>query len=152
MTAYFALALLPALAQDVAPKAELKLDKATAVVGQAVKGKVTVSFAEGLHAYQNPPVGEYEIPLKIEAAKGTTLVKAVYPKGEDFLMSGATAPTKVYKDKVEIPVILKAPSKAGKQTLKLSVNYQQCNDSACFPPGKVDITGTLTVSAPAKKG
>lgn len=145
------LAFGPYLIQDVAPKAELKLDKTSAVVGQAVKGKVTITFGEGLHAYQNPPTGEYQIPLKLEAAKGTTLIKAIYPKGEDFLMSGEATPSKVYKDKIEIPVIVKAPTRPGKQTIKLSVNYQQCNDSACFPPGTVDVTGTLTVSIPPKK-
>jgi DsbC/DsbD-like thiol-disulfide interchange protein len=145
------IASVAAFAQDSAPQAELKLDKTTAVAGSTIKGKVILTFAEGLHGYQNPPSEDYQIPTKIEALKGTTLLKAMYPKGEPFLMAGEKTPAMVYQGRIEIPVQIKVPAKAGKQTVKLAVNYQQCNESACFPPGKLDISSTLTVTAPPKK-
>ncbi len=138
-------------AQDTAPKAQLKLDKACAVAGSTLKGKIILTFADGLHGYQNPPSEDYQIPTKIEAAKGTTLLKALYPKGEPFLMAGEQKPAMVYQGRVEIPVEIKVPAKAGKHTIKLTVNYQQCNDSSCFPPGKIDLATALTVTAPPKK-
>ncbi|MEZ0325375.1 MAG: protein-disulfide reductase DsbD domain-containing protein [Fimbriimonas sp.] len=155
MKALLGFALLAAtvlsFAQDIAPKAELKLDKTTAVAGSTVKGKIILTFADGLHGYQNPPSDDYQIPTKIEAAKGTTLLKTIYPKGEPFLMSGEEKPAMVYQGRVEIPVEIKVPAKAGKQTIKLAVNYQQCNDNSCFPPGKIELSSKLTVTAAPKK-
>ncbi|MEZ0324661.1 MAG: protein-disulfide reductase DsbD domain-containing protein, partial [Fimbriimonas sp.] len=57
----------------------------------------------------------------------------------------------VYQGRVEIPVEIKVPAKAGKQTIKLAVNYQQCNESSCFPPGKIALISKLTVTAAPKK-
>jgi DsbC/DsbD-like thiol-disulfide interchange protein len=139
------------LAQDTAPKAELKLEKSSAVAGSIVKGKIVLTFAAGLHGYQNPPSESYQIPVKVEPVKGTTLLKAIYPKGEPFLMSGDEKPSMVYANRIEIPIQIKAPAKAGKQVIKLSLSYQQCNESACFPPGTLDLVGKLTVTAPVKK-
>ncbi len=156
MKALLGLALLSAAvlsaAQDIAPKAQLKLDKATAVAGSVIKGKVLLTFAESLHGYQNPPSESYQIPTKIEAAKGTTLLKALYPKGQPFLMAGDEKPSMVYQGKVEIPVEIRVPAKPGKHSIKLVVNYQQCDDNSCFAPGMLDIATALTVTAaPAPK-
>lgn len=142
-----------ALAQDSAPKGTLKLDKPSGVAGAVLKGTITLTFAEGLHAYQNPPTESFQIPVTVAAAKGTTLAKTTYPKGVPFLMAGEEKPSLVYQGTVTIPVELKLATKAGKQTIKLSVDYQQCNDSSCYPPGKLELSTTVNVTAaPKKKG
>ena len=40
---------------------------------------------------------------------------------------------------------------AGKVPLKGKLNYQACNDMACFPPASVDFSSTLTVAGKAAK-
>ena len=141
-----------AMAQPApAPTATLKFDKPSAAAGSVVKGTLTITFADGLHGYQNPPADEYEIPVTVKVIeKGFTLVKAIYPKGEDFTMAGESKPIKVYKGTITIPVQLKAATKLGTYNVNVRVDYQQCNDSACFPPGNVIAKGKLAVTKAAK--
>lgn len=136
-----------AMAQPApAPTATLKFDKPSAAAGSVVKGTLTITFADGLHGYQNPPADEYEIPVTVKVIeKGFTLVKATYPKGDDFTMAGESKPIKVYKGTITIPVILKAASKPGTYNVNVRVDYQQCNESACFPPGNVIAKSKLAV-------
>jgi DsbC/DsbD-like thiol-disulfide interchange protein len=149
-----ALMLLAALvlAQETKPKATLKFDKPTAVAGTTVKAKLILTFAEGLHGYQNPPTEDYQIPVEVTAAKGTTLGKVSYPKGKPFLMMGETKPSMVYEGTVEIPVEIKVQPRAGRQTVKVVVKYQQCTESNCFPPGQFEVTAVLNVTAAPRKG
>jgi len=129
------------------PTATLKFDKPSAVPGATVTGTLTLTFAEGLHGYQNPPSDEFQIPVKIEVVeKGFTLVKASYPKGVDFSMAGETKPAKVYQGKITIPITLKAATKPGTYNVNIRVNYQECNANSCFPPGVVVVKDALKVA------
>lgn len=136
-----------ALAQDTPPKVQLKLDKPTAVAGSLVKGTVIVTFERGLHGYQNPQKNPSLIPVAVVAADKTTkLGKVVYPKGIDMRVPGEDEPVKVYEGTIRIPVQFTAPDKAGKTTLKIKLNYQQCTDSNCFPPSSVTASASLDVT------
>jgi thiol:disulfide interchange protein DsbD len=149
-----ALALLSAAAfgQAAAPTATLKFDKPTAVPGSVVKATLTLSFAEGLHGYQNPPAEEFQIPVSVTVTeKGFVLVKAKYPKGADFTMAGESKPTKVYAGTVSIPLEIKASKKPGTYNVNVRVDYQQCNESSCFPPSDLTAKAKLTVVKPGKK-
>jgi uncharacterized protein len=136
---------LSAFAQEEKPRAELRLEKPSVRAGETVRGVVVVTFAPGLHGYQNPPSLDYQIPVKVEAEKGTTLLKAKYPTGIPFRMQGETEDSLVYEGTIEIPIEIKAPANGGKAKVELVVRYQQCDDSSCFPPGTLRITGELTV-------
>lgn len=143
--AILALALGHALFQESAPKAQLTLPKQV-VAGSPVKGVVTVTFAKGLHGYQNPPTSEYEIPVKITfAQKGFKLVKATYPKGVDMKLQGEDKPSKVYEGTIKIPVEISTPAKPGSYRVSMFVGYQQCNDSSCFPPATLVVKGSFSV-------
>jgi DsbC/DsbD-like thiol-disulfide interchange protein len=114
--------------------------------GQIVKGTATLIFASGLHAYQNPPAGEYEIPVKLTVGdKSFVLVKVSYPKGKELTMPGESKPSKVYEGKTAIPFQLKASAKPGVYKLPIRVEYQQCNASSCFPPSSIETKVSLTV-------
>lgn len=128
-----------------APKATLKLEKTTAAVGSVIKGVITVEIAEGYHTYSNPPSTTDQIPLVVSLT-GLKLVKIDYPKGVDYTPNGETKPIKVYKETIKIPVTLKVTGKPGKVIVVAKVDYQQCNDSSCFPPDKVEAKATLTVT------
>jgi DsbC/DsbD-like thiol-disulfide interchange protein len=152
------LALLPLLVlsgpaiQDEAPSASLKFAKATAAPGEKLKATLTVTFAPGLHGYQNPPAEEFQIPVTVKVVeKGFSLVKATYPAGTDFTMEGEAKPAKVYEGMISIPIELKASAKAGTYNVNVRVDYQQCNASSCFPPGSVTAKAKLVVAKPAPK-
>jgi len=148
------LAIGPVLASAVqeptaAPaRIELKLDAKTAPVGGALKGQVWVTFAAGWHGYQNPPMRDYEIPLKIEGATKEVKVKAVYPKGE--LKDFAGAQTLMYEGLVKVPITVTVPKKTGAYKFELNVSYQQCNEGTCLPPESQKVAGSVNVVALAK--
>lgn len=153
------LALLPLLAvataqgPDEAPSASLKFDKPSATAGAKVKATLSITFADGLHGYQNPPAEDYQIPVKVSVTeKGFTLVKATYPAGADFTMAGEAKPAKVYEGTIQIPLELKASAKAGTYNVNVKVDYQQCNASSCFPPSSIFAKAKLVVAAAPKKG
>jgi DsbC/DsbD-like thiol-disulfide interchange protein len=146
-----ALATAVAQAPDEAPTVSLKFAKATAAPGEKVKATLTVTFAPGLHAYQNPPSEEFQIPIKVGVAeKGFKLVKATYPVGTDFTMGGETKPAKVYEGTIAIPLEIKASAKPANYNVNVRLDYQQCNASSCFPPSSVVVKAKLTVAAPKK--
>jgi DsbC/DsbD-like thiol-disulfide interchange protein len=153
------LALLPLLAvataqgPDEAPTASLKFAKPSATANATVKATLSLTFADGLHGYQNPPAEDYQIPVNVSVVeKGFKLVKVTYPKGSDFTMEGEQKPAKVYEGTVQIPLELKAAAKAGTYNVTIKVDYQQCNASSCFPPGSITTKAKLVVAAAPKKG
>ncbi len=123
------------LAQDP-PTVSVSLDNPKPAPGAVVKGKVLVTFAPGLHAYQNPPTMDYMIPLTVASATtGIKLTKVSYPKGEVKMVAGEDSA--VYDGSVSIPFEFVAGTAPGKAAIKLKVGYQQCTDSNCFAPDEV---------------
>jgi DsbC/DsbD-like thiol-disulfide interchange protein len=139
-----ALATVVAMAQAPKPEVSLKPAATTAKVNAEVKADVWVTIPDGLHAYQNPPAKDYQIPLKISASDANTkVVKVTYPKGVKGVAGGEES--MVYEGKVKVQIVLKAPAAAGKKTFKVKVNYQFCDDSTCFAPSSVEATAAVTV-------
>ena len=125
------------------PKVAVKLP-ASAKAGQTVQGTVVVTIGSGLHAYQNPPSKDYMIPLSVSVAtQGAKLKSAKYPVGKTGVFSGESA--RVYEGTVRIPVSVVLPKKHGKQQISFKVHYQECNQSACFPPGDVVASAPVNV-------
>lgn len=135
------------------PTVTLSLKSAKVVVGKTIEGKVSLTFADGLHGYQNPPSEEYQIPVKVSIAdKKFKLVSAKYPAGIDMVLGGESKPSKVYEGTVEIPVKLKMVKPTpGSYTVEVVVDYQQCNESSCFPPGSMKAKAKLTLTKKASK-
>lgn len=136
-------------AQD-APTAKLSLP-AKATAGTLVKGKLILTFSDGWHGYQNPPLDPYQNPVTLSLTnKGMKLKKISYPVGVVKEVAGAKAA--VYEGEIEIPFEFIAPAKPGKLDLAFNLAYQQCNDSTCMPPGALKIKGTVAVAKKAGKG
>ena len=135
-TAVAAVSMAQGMAE--APTMKVTIDKKTVKPGGVLKGEVLLTFASGLHGYQNPPSKDYMIPVTVKlegkAFKEKDL-KVTYPVGNDFMANGESA--KVYEGTVKIPFTLKLPAKPGKYDLDLVVGYQQCNESSCWPPAQL---------------
>ena len=131
------------VAQD-APKVKLNLPDKIAP-GKTIKGSVTVTFTEGWHGYQNPPLDSSQIPVALSMkAKYVKLGKISYPVGiiKDF----AGIRTAVYEGTITIPFEIVAPKKAQILAMAFTLNYQQCNDSSCLHPGSLQYKGTVKVA------
>ena len=140
------LVLSPAV-QNVPAKAEIKLDQNQSMAGSIVTGTVSLTFAPGLHGYQNPPSEDYMIPVTVKSIEGATILRISYPNGEAATVGGETNPAMTYSGTIEIPVMIRLNSPTGSQSLKVSVGYQQCNEHACFPPSTATASANITVKA-----
>lgn len=142
----FALAAYSFGQGDTAPKVSITVPKTTVAAGKPVQAILTVTFAEGLHGYQNPPTDPTLIPVVVKSADALFKVtKVSYPKGTPAKVGGESAPVNVYAGTIKIPVTLTAPTKLGQATLTLKFDYQQCNEQACFPPNSITAKLNLTV-------
>lgn len=138
-----------------APDPTIKVDAPPKQVaaGSKLTLNVNLTFASGLHGYQNPPASDYEIPVTVKVeGKEFKVVKVAYPAGEDASVGGMEKPTKTYAGKVKIPVTVTVPTKPGVRTLKIVASYQQCDDSTCFPPSDVSTTLKVNVVKKVTKG
>lgn len=134
------------MAQDNTPPTVKVVLPKEGKAGTKVKATVEVTFGEGLHGYQNPPSGEYQIPVSLTLdTKGIKLSPVKYPKGTMMSIGGDPTPAAVYEGTIKIPVEILLPAKVGATELKFTFSYQQCNDNACFPPSKVSASGKILV-------
>lgn len=130
----------------------------TAVPKQVIAGSkltfhVIFTFAPGFHGYQNPPAQDYEIPVTVKIdGKEFKVLKIAYPPGIDAKIGGNDKSTKAYEGEIKIPVTLSLPQKPGVRNVKVTVSYQQCDESSCFPPGDVSSTFKVNVVKKATKG
>jgi DsbC/DsbD-like thiol-disulfide interchange protein len=132
--------------QADAPTISVSAPPKQVAAGAKVTLTVTVTFGPGLHGYQNPPAQDYEIPVTVKIdGKEFKVVKIAYPAGVDTKMGGSEKPTKAYEGTIKIPITLTAPTKVGAKNLKITVGYQQCDESTCFPPGDVSATVKVNV-------
>jgi len=134
------------------PTASLKVGSQAVKPGASFDATVSVTFAENLHGYQNPPTEDFMVPVSVASStKDFTLKSAKYPKGVVKKAGGMDAA--VYEGTVQIPITLVAPKKAGAYTLKLDVKYQQCDENNCFVPGTISATAKVKVdpNAPPPK-
>jgi hypothetical protein len=103
-----------------------------------------------MHINSNHPNTENLIPTKLVLNLPTDLsvVKTIYPAGKDF--SFAFDPSEklnVYSG--EFPITLHVRPAHGAMAGPLKVHgelqYQACNDRACFPPKKLPVDFEVTV-------
>lgn len=154
----FSLILLSALvslglAQAPDPTVTVSAPPKQVAAGAKLTLTVTLTFAEGFHGYQNPPAQEYEIPVTIKVdGKEFKVVKVAYPAGKDAKIGGSDTATKAYEGSIKIPITLTAPTKVGAKTLKITVGYQQCDETTCFPPSEISKTVKVNVVKKVAKG
>lgn len=138
--------------QNDPPTVSLKLKSDQGVSGGPVAGVITLTFADGLHGYQNPPSQDYQIPVSVSS--GSTNVQVVqvkYPTGEPHKVGGETEESFTYSGVVEIPVLLKVVGKAGENDLSVKVRYQQCTNTMCFAPTSISANAKFKLK-PSPKG
>lgn len=117
--------------------------------GSAVKAAVVAEVAPGYHINDHVPSLNYLIPteVKLEAAKSISAGPAVYPKGVPRKFEFLETPISVYEGKLVVGILLKVDPKAppGVYTLKGTLRYQACNESACLPPASLPLMLTVKV-------
>ncbi len=124
------------------------------MVSEPVKINVKATVQEGFHINANKISDEDLIPttIKVESAD-FKLSKTSWPASEKYKFSFSETELEVYAGTVNIGLTLKANKnlKPGKYDISGAVNYQACNDRACFPPKDAEFSVTVTIKEDTAK-
>src|SRR5437016_6089948 len=123
----------------------------TVAPGATFTVTVAITVEKPYHIQGNPAKQDY-IPteVKIGPASGFKVGKITYPKPIQAKAGGEMLP--VYEGTVQVKAAVTAEKsvKAGSVSLPVTVHYQGCNETACFPPADISTKAALTVKAGGK--
>jgi thiol:disulfide interchange protein DsbD len=127
---------------------------ATAAPGEKITVALTATIEEGWHLYS----------IKLEPG-GPVPTSITVPAGQVFALAGDIAepvPSSSFdgnfnkvleyhenKAVFTIPLAAAASAPAGKQTARVSISYQTCNDRLCLPPRQVSAAADVQIVAKA---
>jgi len=119
--------------------------------GRMTPAQLTFHILPGFHVNSNKPATAELIPTAMAFSLPGDLViaKVQYPAGQ--LMSLPFDPTQklsVYSGDVNVKftVIAQANAGAGSYTVHGELKYQACDDHACYPPKKIPVDFTVSVT------
>jgi hypothetical protein len=119
--------------------------------GREFEVAVVAEILNGFHINANKVLEDYLIPTTVEAElpKGVRLVEAVYPKGALQKFEFSEQKMAVYDGSVTIRLRLRAEADAplGETTLPMRIRYQACNDKACLPPVRKNLSASFQIAA-----
>lgn len=103
-----------------------------------------------MHINSNHPNTDNLIPTKLVLDLPTDLsvVKTIYPAGKDFAFAfDPSEKLNVYTGEFPITLLVRPAHGAMAGALKVhgELQYQACNDRACFPPKKLPVEFEVTV-------
>jgi len=137
---------------------------AAAVVGSSpvvqdstVRAAVQIRVGRGFHVNANPASEDFLIATAVSvAAPGVEVVGVFYPDPLERTFGFWPEPLKVWEGSVVAGVILRVTDAAplGDTDLDFLVDYQACNDQACFAPAQVTARVPVVVAVagtPARK-
>ncbi len=119
--------------------------------GGKCKVLVQLQVEQGWHIHANPP-GDEDIDiateLELESDLKIELVEVTYPSGKKVPREEGGKPQIHYVGKVDLIGEIEIPAEAAgkKETLKLSVTYQACNDTRCLPRHTLELKVPVTVA------
>jgi thioredoxin:protein disulfide reductase len=109
-----------------------------------------VEIPAAYHMNAHKVSDEFLIPttLTAELPFGIHQVDVIYPPGKLLKFAFLPTPLNVYQGKVTILLKLRAAAdaKIGSVEFPLTLRYQACNESTCFPPVKVPLRGSVKVA------
>ena len=130
--------------------AQLATPRISVAGAKTVPVQLRFAIDPEMHINSNHPTTENLIATKLTLDLPTDIavLKTIYPAGKDF--SFAFDPSEklnVYTGEFPITLQLRPARGASAGTLKVhgELQYQACNDRACFPPKKLPVEFEVTV-------
>ena len=140
---------LPSASSVIQPQAYVSLQPVPR--GRAFEIAVVAKISPGFHVNAHQPSEDYLIPTKVTAdpLPGVFPVETTYPHGLMRAFRFSKTPLRVYEGSFTVKMKLRANESAplGPQKLALTVGYQACNQDACLPPTKVQLTADVEFAA-----
>lgn len=121
------------------------------VRGSTVRAAVEVRVAPGYHVNANPPTHDWLIPVEVSISgpQGIGVDSAYYPEPEHRKFPYADEAFAVYEGTVVVGLDIEIGDEAplGAQELEIVLDYQACNDEACFAPTEATLKLPVTIAA-----
>lgn len=122
---------------------------------QTVRLAIEVEMLTGMHVNANPPTFDWMIPVEVsvKGVEGVSLVEAFYPEPVSVKFPYDDEPYLVYEDTFVLGLVLMiaADIPAGGRELEVVLDYQACNDEACFAPTDTSIMMPIMMVADASQ-
>lgn len=116
------------------------LDSPTYGMFQRLHLTVELDIAPGLHVYASPVPDGY-MPLSVEIApiEGLERRPETWPAPRPFGVGGLDEQFWVHQGTIRatLPLVFTAPPGGGDHILKVTLRYQGCSDTMCYPPTAV---------------
>ncbi len=119
-----------------------------------IRINVKADIQSGYHINANQVSDPDLIPTTIDIDAGSLKVgKISWPGSHKFKFSFSETELDVYEGSINIGVNLKAPKdiKPGKYDITGNLNYQACNDRACFSPKDAPFNVTVVIKEDTSK-
>lgn len=116
----------------------------------SVQARVRVDSTWHINAHK--PHEEFLIPTTVTAKSASlSLVTVDYPPAKDIKLGFSEQPLAVYEGDFKVALTFQVGENAtvGKETVKISLEYQACNNQSCMPPAS--STASLTIQISEKK-
>ena len=105
---------------------------------QTVRLAVEVEMLPGMHVNANPPTHDWMIPVEIsvDGVDGVSVVEAFYPEPQSVKFPYDDEPYLVYEGTFVLGLVLAvtADIAPGGHELEVVLDYQACDDEACYAP------------------
>lgn len=117
--------------------------------GSKFKLAVVAKVQKGKHVNAEGPETAIPPTLTIASVQGVSFGKPKLPPPAKKKFTFSDKPLPVYEGsfKIIVPGEVTRTAKPGNRTMKISLGYQACDDSTCYPPGKATTQLVVRVTA-----
>ena len=113
---------------------------------QQLRVQIGVQIGDGLHIYGKPiPDGFYASEISVAPIEGLNLGELSLPEPHPYRVEGLDEQFLAYEGEIRGELPLFITQNNGDLTLDLTVSYQACTDTECFPPSELRLS--LPISA-----
>ncbi|MBA3242990.1 MAG: hypothetical protein H0T60_17350 [Acidobacteria bacterium] len=126
--------------------------------GSSFQAAILMEIPEGLHVNGNRPLGKFAIPttVKIDAPRGMKVSAVTYPRAQvrSFRFGEGTPEERlaVYEGRaiMRFNVTVPANFERGVARIRVTVRYQSCSDTVCFPPASRELVLPIAIVDPGQ--
>jgi thiol:disulfide interchange protein DsbD len=141
----------PGMRPGAVVKAQAYVSREPVAQGSTFEIAVVADIPAAYHMNAHKTSDEYLIPTTVTAdlPAGIDQMEISYPPGKLKKFGFSTTPLNVYEGRAVIRVKLSASAQApvGSLEIPLTLRYQACNETTCFPPARTPVTATLKIAA-----
>ncbi len=128
-------------------------DREPFALDQMGRMAVEVEMLPGMHVNANPPTFDWMIPVEVSVAgaEGVSLIEVFYPQPISVKFPYDDEPYLVYEGRFVLGLVLAiaADIPAGGRELEVVLDYQACDDEACYAPTDTSMKIPIMIVADA---